>query len=163
MMKAIINPDQDAVVCEVEINAPPHLVFRALTSADQLMRWWTGEGGPCQVKRWEMDGRLGGKWKCVVFDPTGEMVVHGVSEFESFGEIVEFEPPRVLSYTWSATFHSIPTHQSLVRWELSVLAQGTLVKITHSALKDLPGGTGYVNGWPSVIQQLKQFAEGEGI
>jgi uncharacterized protein YndB with AHSA1/START domain len=159
MVKAVITPNQDAVVCEVQIAASPERIFEALTTVDQLMQWWNGEGGPCQVKRWEMDARIGGKWRCMVFDPTGKMVVHGVSEFENSGEIVEYDPPRVLAYTWFATFHSIPTHRSLVRWELTAQTQGTVVRMTHSSLKDLPGGTEYVNGWPGVLEKLRQFAE----
>jgi uncharacterized protein YndB with AHSA1/START domain len=159
MPKAIITPDQDAVSCEVQIAAPPERIFLALTSTDQLLRWWNGEGGPCRVKFWDMDARLGGKWRTAASDPTGQMVINGVSEFENFGEIVEFDPPRVLAYTWFANFHSIPAHQTLVRWELIPQSQGTLVRMTHSALKGLPGGTDYVSGWPAVLDSLKQFAE----
>jgi len=161
MAKAVITPNQDAVVCEVQIAASPERVFQALTEADQLMRWWNGEGGPCRVKRWEMDARIGGKWKCMIFDPTGKMMLPGVSDFESSGEIIEFDPPRVLSYTWFATFHSNPAHPTLVRWELIPEPRGTLVRVTHSALKALPGGTDYVKGWPGVFEELKKFAEAE--
>ena len=159
MPKAILTPDQDAVVCEVQIAAPPERIFQALTSADQLPRWWNGEGGPCRVKLWEMDPQIGGKWRCVAWDPTGKMVIHGSSEFETSGEIVELDPPRVLAYTWFANFHSVPSHQTLVRWELIPQSQGTLVRMTHSALRALPGGTDYVNGWPGVLDSLKGFFE----
>jgi uncharacterized protein YndB with AHSA1/START domain len=161
MAKAIITPDQDAVICEVPIAAPPERIFQALTSPDQLLRWWNGEGGPCQVQLWEMDPRVGGKWRCMASDPTGKMVINGVSDFENFGEIVEFDPPRILAYSWFANFHSIPSHRTLVRWELIPQSQGTLVRMTHSALKALPGGTGYVNGWPGVLDSLKGFFEAQ--
>ncbi|MGA7448685.1 MAG: SRPBCC domain-containing protein [Terriglobales bacterium] len=159
MSKAIISPDQDAVVCEVQIAAPPERIFRALTSNDQLMRWWNGEGGPCRVNVWEIDPRVGGKWSCSASDPTGKMVINGVSQFDSFGEIVQFDPPRVLTYTRFANFHSIPSHQTLVRWELIPQSEGTLVRMTHSGLKALPGGTDYSQGWPGVIDALQKFAE----
>ena len=47
-----ITPDQDAVVTEIEIAAPPERVFEALTDPAQLMLWWaaTPKGA-----RWEMD------------------------------------------------------------------------------------------------------------
>lgn len=159
MSKAIVAPDQDAVVCEVQVAAPAERIFQALTCIDQLVRWWNGEDGPCRVKLWEMDARLGGKWRCQASDPTGKMVVNGVSEFEDHGVIVEFDPPRVLAYTWFANFHSIPSHQTLVRWKLIPQSQGTLVRMTHSALKALPGGTDYVQGWPGVLDALKRFFE----
>jgi len=158
--KAIVTPDQDAVICEVQVAAPPERIFQALTSEDQLMRWWNGEGGPCRVRKWEMDARLGGKWRCQIHDPSGKVMPDGSAEFDNHGEIVEFDPPRVLAYSWYAGFHAIPRHRSLVRWELIPKGNGTLVKMTHSALKDLPGGTGYAEGWPGVLDWLQKFAEG---
>jgi uncharacterized protein YndB with AHSA1/START domain len=162
MSKAIITPDQDAVICEVQIAAPPERVFQALTSNEELIRWWNGEGGPCQVKFWEMEPRLGGTWRCAISDPSVKVMPDGSRDFENHGEIVEFDPPHVLAYSWFADFHSIPSHRTLVRWELIPQGQGTLVKMTHSALKDLPGGTGYVNGWPGVMDWLKKFSEARG-
>jgi uncharacterized protein YndB with AHSA1/START domain len=159
--KTIITNDKDAVICEVQVAAPPERIFHALNSEDQLIRWWNGEGGPCQVKSWEMDARLGGKWRCTAHDPSGQMVVNGFSEFENSGEIVEFDPPRALAYSWFANFHSIPSHRTLVRWELTPKSAGTLVRMTHSALKDLPGGTDYASGWPGVLDWLQQFAESQ--
>jgi uncharacterized protein YndB with AHSA1/START domain len=155
--KAIITPDQDAVVCEVQIAAPPECIFEALTSQDQLMRWWNGEDGPFRVKLWEMDPRVGGKWRLMASDPSGAVVINGVSEIENSGEIVEFDPPRVLAYTWHSNAHTIPTHESLVRWELTPQAQGTVLRMTHSGLSGLPGGTSYASGWPNVIEALLRF------
>lgn len=157
MPEATITEDQDGVVCEVQIAAPPERIFQALTSEDQLMRWWNGKGGSCRVKLWEMDPRVGGKWRLVASDPSGKPAFGGVLEVENTGEIVEYEPPRLLAYTWFSNAHAIPSQQTLVRWELMVQAQGTLVRMTHSGLKDLPGGTGYVSGWPSVIGSLVNF------
>jgi len=85
------------------------------------------------------------------------MVVNGVSEFETSGEIVEFDPPRTLTYSWFANFHSDPTYRSIVRWELTSEGGGTLVKMTHSGLKGLPDGAGYAEGWPGVVDGLVRF------
>ena len=157
MAKAGVTPDQDAVICEVRVAAPPERVFEALTSQAQLFRWWNGEGGPCRVRSWEMEPYLGGKWQCRAYDPSGQMVVNGVSEFETSGEIMEFDPPRTLAYSWFANFHSDPSHESMVRWELVPEGHGTLVKLTHSGLKGLPDGTGYADGWPGVVDGLVRF------
>jgi len=42
MSKASIQimPDQDSIVTEIEIAAPPERVFEALTDPAQLMLWW---------------------------------------------------------------------------------------------------------------------------
>ena len=42
MPSSQITPDQDAIVTEIEIAAPPERVFQALTDPAQLMLWWAG-------------------------------------------------------------------------------------------------------------------------
>jgi uncharacterized protein YndB with AHSA1/START domain len=63
MPKAILTPDQDAVISEIEIAAPPARVFQALTTAGELKRWFTSPECPAQV--WEMDPRPGGRYHYV--------------------------------------------------------------------------------------------------
>lgn len=157
MPQTIVTPDKDAVISEMQVAAPPERVFQALTSSDQLMRWWNGEGGPCQVKVWEIEPRIGGRMRHVVADPSKTMLPSG--EGVITGEIVEFDPPRILAYTWLSNFHSKPEHVTLVRWELVPTQGGTLVKMTHSGLKPLPEGASYAQGWPGVMAWLKTFAE----
>ena len=111
-----ITPDQDAIVTEIEIAAPPERVFQALTDPAQLMLWWaaTPKGA-----LWEMDARLGGKWRYELTDPSRKIVVNGVRDFKAHGEITEFDPPRVLAYTWLGNWHEHPEQPSTARWELS--------------------------------------------
>jgi uncharacterized protein YndB with AHSA1/START domain len=85
MSKAIITPDLDAIVSEIEIAAPPERVFRALTDRAQLIRWWDNDACKCSV--WEMDARVGGKWHFEASDPIGKVVINGVSDFKANGEI----------------------------------------------------------------------------
>jgi uncharacterized protein YndB with AHSA1/START domain len=155
--QAIVTPDQDAVICEVQIAAPPERIFQALTSGDQLMRWWNGEGGPCRVKLWEIEPCLGGRLRHVAEDPSKTMLPTG--EGVITGEIVEFDPPRTLVYTWLSNCHSKPEAVTLVRWDLVPNEGGTLVKMTHSGLKPLPEGVSYAEGWPGLMHSLKSFSE----
>ncbi len=157
MPHTIVTPDKDAVISEVQIAATPERIFQALTSGDQLMKWWNGEGGPCRVKVWEIEPRVGGRLRHVVVDPSGKMF--GTGEGEITGEVVEFDPPRTLAYTWRANFHSDPNHATLVRWELVPNQSGTLVTMTHNGLKPLPEGASYADGWPRVMDWLKKFSE----
>jgi len=46
-----------------------------------------------------------------------------------------------------------------VRWQLTSVADGTIVKMTHSGLKPLTESVAYAQGWPGVIDNLKKFAE----
>jgi uncharacterized protein YndB with AHSA1/START domain len=138
------------------IGVPAERVFRALTDSDQLTRWFTDAS--CPVKFWQMDARLGGSYRYA----TGKssIVVNGVSEFECHGEIKEFDPPRLLVYTWIGNWHLDPEKKTIVRWELTPSASGTHVKVTHSGLaQDLEARADYSGGWPGVVEKLKEFAE----
>ena len=156
MPTTIITPDQDSIVTQIEIAAPPERVFQALTDAQQLKRWF---GGPeCPAKVWEMDAGPGGHYRYVT--EKGALVVNNVSQFECHGEIVEYDPPRVLAYTWIANWHDDLTRRTIVRWELTPKSTGTLVKVTHSGLTQLPiAHRDYTGGWPGVLEMLKKFAE----
>jgi uncharacterized protein YndB with AHSA1/START domain len=156
MQTAIVTPDQDAIVNETEVSAPPDRVFRALTDSSELMRWF---GSPeCPVKFWKMDARLGGRYGYTT--QKGALVVNNVSEFECHGEIVEYDPPRLLAYTWFGNWHDDANRRTLVRWELAPTAGGTHVKVTHSGLANLPvAREDYSGGWPVVLEQLKKFVE----
>jgi uncharacterized protein YndB with AHSA1/START domain len=151
-----VIPDNDAVVVEIQIAAPPERVFQALTNDRDLIRWFSDDS--CPVKSWQMDARVGGAYRYRT--GKGSVVVNGVDEFECHGEILELVPPRLLVYTWFGNWHENKSLRTVVRWELTPQLGGTHVKVTHSglapeaaALKD------YSGGWPGVLRQLKTFTE----
>ena len=156
MAKAIITPDQDAVISEIEIAAPPERIFQALVDSAQVLQWWTGED--CQIESFSLEPRKGGRWTYNT-KPT-KLNINGVSKFRCDGEVLEYEPPRVLSYTWMANWHDRPAQRTVVRWELAASKGGTLVRVTHSGLTHLPvARKDYSGGWPGVLQDLKKFVE----
>lgn len=155
-MPATITPDQGAVVGEIEIAAPPGRVFQALTDPAQLRHWF--KDSACPVKFWEMDARLGGRYGYAT--EKGSIMVNNVGEFECHGEILEYDPPSVLVYTWIANWHDDVARRTTVRWELTPKSGGTQVRVTHSGLKNLPvARKDYSGGWPGVLESLKKFAE----
>jgi uncharacterized protein YndB with AHSA1/START domain len=85
MSSAQITTGQDSIVTEIEVAAPPERVFTALTDPQQLMRWWRGE-----------DPRVGGRLRFETADPTRKIIVNGISDFKANGEILEYDPPRVV-------------------------------------------------------------------
>ncbi|MGA7221097.1 MAG: SRPBCC domain-containing protein [Candidatus Sulfotelmatobacter sp.] len=150
-----ITEDRDAVVSEIEIAAPPERVFRALTTREQALQWGTSDA--FEMTLWEMDARPGGKWRFVSHERTGP---GAGKDYDHHGEIVEFDPPRVLAYSWFANWHPDPSHATNVRWELTPTKTGTHLVVTHSGLAALPGACeGYSQGWPGLVDQLKKFAE----
>jgi uncharacterized protein YndB with AHSA1/START domain len=151
-----ITPDQDAVVAEIFIAAPAERVFRALTDETELISWFTDASSP--VKFWKMDARLGGKYSYRT--EKGTVVVNNIDEFECHGEILEFDPPRLLVYTWLGNWHENKALRTTVRWELTATNSGTRVKVTHSGLaQEQAARKDYAGGWSGSLAQLKQFAE----
>lgn len=153
-----ITDDQDAVVSEIEIAAPPDRVFQALTDRSQAMQW--GSGGNFEMTVWEMDVRPGGKWQFISREKGVKNPDGSAREFEHHGEVLEVDPPRTLAYTWFASWHENLLQKTVVRWELTPTAAGTRVKVTHSGLGQMPAArTGYSQGWPGLVAALKEHLE----
>src|SRR5579864_2433252 len=81
MTTTIVTPDQDSIVSEIQIAAPAERVFKALSDAGELKRWFTSP--ECPVEFWEMDARPGGHYRYQT--KKGSTTVNGVSEFECHG------------------------------------------------------------------------------
>ncbi len=136
---------------------PPERVFRALTNREQALQW--GSSPEFVMTKWEMDARRGGKWVfvCRKQNPGDQ---YPKTDLVHEGEILVFDPPRVLEYTWFASWHQDPLHKTIVRWELSAAPGGTQVKVIHSGLAPMPEDCkGYAQGWPGLVSRIKQFVE----
>ncbi len=68
------------------------------------MQWWTSDD--CEIEAFALEPHAGGRW---TYDtrPTA-MNINGVSQFHCDGEVLEYDPPRVLAYTWIANWHDRP-------------------------------------------------------
>jgi uncharacterized protein YndB with AHSA1/START domain len=156
MPKSVISPNLDVVACEIDIAAPPQRVFQALTDQAQLMRWFTDTS--CPVKVWTLDPRKGGRYHYRT--EKGAYEVNGVREFDCQGEILEFDPPRLLVYTWVGNWHNDKQLQTIVRYDLTPTPTGTHIKVTHSGLAtEEVSRKDYANGWPGALSNLKTFVE----
>ena len=151
MATATISHDQDTIQSEVHIAAPPDRVFQALTDPRQLVQWW-GQKGMYHPTGWKGDVRPGGAWRCDgVSDADG-------SPYNVAGEYVEVDPPRLLSYTWVASW-SGPL-KTLVRWELESSSGGTRVRLNHSGFASAPAAAqGHYQGWLRVIAWMQAYIE----
>jgi uncharacterized protein YndB with AHSA1/START domain len=161
-----MTPEQDSVVVETEIAAPPERVFQALVDQKQLFIWW-GREPSLELTSFEMSPRQGGTWqfKCKPRkgqheDIAKDLAKKGEQEFEAHGEVLESVPPRLLVWSWTANYHEKPEVRTVVKWELEPTATGTRVRVTHSGLADLPANReGYGSGWIGVLALLRGFAE----
>ena len=156
MPTTVLTPDHDALITEIHIAAPPERVFQAISDPAQQAIWWNNKDS--RLKTFEMDARRGGKWSMATHQTA--MNINGVSQFSCGGEILEFDPPRLLVYTWIANWHDQKPRKTLVRWNLAPRDGGTLVQVTHSGLADeATARKDYQGGWPGVVEQLKAYIE----
>ncbi len=168
MATATITPDQDAVVAEIFIAAPPERVFQAITDPSQTAQWW-GQKGMYSFTESKADLRPGGKWSTDGKGADGKT-------FRVEGEYLEIDPPRLLVHTWNATWTG--DLKTVVRWELepravhslqhggpSKVGTGTVVKIRHHGFAgNIKAAEDHGNGWKRVLGWLHGFVEkGETI
>ncbi|HEY7683806.1 MAG TPA: SRPBCC domain-containing protein [Gemmatimonadales bacterium] len=144
----------DAIVEEIVIGASPERVWRALTDSTELVSWWSEEEGQRDVT-WSLEPRLGGRWRSTGFDES-------CGHWDMVGEILEWEPPKRLVYTWEQT--GTQGHGSggrtVVTWELTAIAQGTRLRLTHGGFgAHTEARESYRKGWPPLLVILRRFAE----
>jgi uncharacterized protein YndB with AHSA1/START domain len=162
MATAVLTPDQDAIIAEIFIAAPPARVFQAISDPAQLQRWW-GQTGLYHVTKATADLRPGGKWRSDGVGADGK-------SFYVEGEYLEVDPPRLLVHTWIGSFH---TQKTVVRWELESQSvhglapsgpkkagTGTLVRVRHEGFAgNLQSATEHGEGWKRVLGWLEAFVE----
>ena len=163
MATATITPDQNAVVAEIFIAAPPARVFEAITDPHQAPRWW-GQEGLYRITDWKGDVRRGGKWLSTGVGADG-------TSFQVEGEYLEVDPPRLLVHTWVPSYSSL--HTTVVRWELEPTdvhglhpdgprraGTGTLLRLRHDGFAGAPAAAlSHAEGWKRVLGWLHGFLE----
>jgi uncharacterized protein YndB with AHSA1/START domain len=145
-----VTADQDVVVVEVFIAAPPDRVFQAITDPQQLAQWW-GQKDLYRIRHRESDLRIHGHWLSSGVGAEG-------SEFQVAGEYLEIDPPRLLLHTWVASY--MGPMVTTVRWELTPSQGGTLVKVTHSGFAgNAEAASSHGQGWQRVLGWAQGFVE----
>ena len=142
-------PDRDSIVAEIHIAAPPERVFHALVDPRQVLRWW-GRQGVYRSTEFQSDLRRGGKWRTVGVNAEGR-------NFEASGEYLEIDRPRLLVYSWVASWTG--EAKTTVRWELHPDKQGTLVRLRHYGLAAYAELAKSYSGWPRMLGWLQAFLE----
>jgi uncharacterized protein YndB with AHSA1/START domain len=146
---AVITPNQDAVIAEIEIAAPPERVFQALVDSKQAHAWSANEF--CELTAWEMDIRPGGACRSVTKEKASGR------EWAHYGEILKSNLLTCWSTPGLPTFTNSPQN----RWEFTPTPCGTKVKLMHSGLADEPKARAdYSGGWPGVLEESKKYLEG---
>ena len=126
------------IVMERTIDAPIARVFAAWTDPALMSRWYCPN--PNLQITVERDLRVGG-------DYTVSMGPHDV-----LGRYTAIEEPTLLEFTWS--WAGVHQASSLVRVELSEVAGGTRLVLTHSDLADPDDVRSHAEGWVGCLQRL---------
>lgn len=133
----------------VEVDAPPDVVFRALTDEKELVQWM-----PTEAK---IEPRVGGQFR-FKFHWEARNV-----DTEVTGRVTEIEPGRKLTYTWVAAMRSDrdPARMedapaATVSWTLEELAGGrTRVTLVQKGFDERFRRDGE-SGWEHFLGQLKR-------
>lgn len=143
MHDAVANP---SLTMKRRLKATPAEVWRAWTDPKLLMRWF----GPENVEtiEAEVDPRVGGTYRVVMLENTGER--HQVSG--SYQEVVENER-LVFSWSWITT----PERVSRVTVTLKQDGAETILTLVHEKLFDEQAVKGHTHGWTGSLVKLEEM------
>ena len=129
--------------------APPAKVFAAWTDAEKIRRWMAP--GEMTVALAETDPRVGGRFRVVMRNPSGEE--HDVGGV--YREVVANEK-LVFTWAWKATPPEEP-YESLVTVLFKPDGGGTLLTVLHEHLFDEESRAGHERGWIGALDNLEKF------
>jgi uncharacterized protein YndB with AHSA1/START domain len=146
-MTAVADVQAGVVKGDVEIAAPVEAVFRALTDPGELAAWW-GSATDYRTHSWQVDLRAGGRWSCQAVDAKDG------HKSEVRGEYLTVEPPRLLVFTWEPSWEKYA--RTTIRYDLTPVASGTRLVVTHSGFTTATAAQGHEKGWGRVLGWLVQ-------
>jgi uncharacterized protein YndB with AHSA1/START domain len=117
----VTTPSADEIRLTRLFDAPPALLFEAMTRPEHVREWWGRLGHGYSVPVCEIDLRVGGKWKFVNRHPKGEAVF--------YGEYLEIDAPGRIVFT--EIFAEFPESVSVVTGEY--VAEGDKTRMTVTA------------------------------
>ena len=126
------------------IETTPEKLWEALTSSEFSRRYW-----------WNTD--VVSDWK--VGSPFS-LVMNGVTT--DIGEVLEWNPPRRLSYTFQHVGGNEPAKEPPSKVVFSLEKHGSLVKLTLTHAGFVDGSDlldGISRGWPAIMSSLKSLLE----
>jgi uncharacterized protein YndB with AHSA1/START domain len=143
--RAVADLSEGSILATVEIAAPPERVFAALTSPDELVRWW-GSDDEYRTTSWSSDLRAGGAWRAEGRSADGRI-------FSVAGTFLEVDPPRKLVHTWLAPWDD--NHTTTITYRLEPIEGGTRVTLRHEGFADRAASCrGHGEGWERVFDWL---------
>jgi uncharacterized protein YndB with AHSA1/START domain len=147
-------PTDDQILITREFDAPPHLVYKAWTTPELVMRWWAGHHG--EMASVDIDLRVGGSWRYVMRTNHGdEIAFHG-----EYHELVEGE--KIVT---TEVFEGVPEPDELVLNEITFAPSASggtameLLVLAHTReVRDAIAGSGMEAGMQEQFDLLDELA-----
>lgn len=121
-------------------NAPPELLWEAMTRPEHIRRWWGNLGDGYSVSVCDVDLRVGGTWRFVNKHPHGEAAFYGVYR--------EIDAPRRIVFT--EIYEPFPDAPSVVTGEYAEEDGKTRMVVTvqypSKEVRDMVMSTGMEKG-----------------
>jgi uncharacterized protein YndB with AHSA1/START domain len=147
-------PTDEEILITREFDAPRHLVYRAYTTPELVMRWWSGQRGEMKIA--DIDLRVGGMWRYV-------MVANGGYEVAFHGEYREIVPDERIVTT--EVYEGMPeVGEPAVDTITFIEADGRttlelLMRVSSREIRDMILETGMEIGVQEQMDALEQLAK----
>ena len=150
--RAVADVAQGTIVASVLIEAPIDRVFAALTTPEEVARWW-GSDDTYRITHWESDPRPGGRWRSSGRGKDGQA-------FSVEGEYLELEPPHKFAQTWKYSWDG-GGQATTVRYRLETVGAATRVTVRHEGFEGRPQACdSHRQGWERVLDWLDAYVSG---
>jgi uncharacterized protein YndB with AHSA1/START domain len=127
------------------IDAPIDAVWKAITTPEEIKRWFFGVSTKSD---WKVGSQL---------VHTGE---YQGKPYVDKGEILEFEPPKRLVHThWSEVSGKPEADHQVVAWDLTTKSGETELTITERNLPSEEAAKTSEDAWKAALGSLKQMLE----
>jgi uncharacterized protein YndB with AHSA1/START domain len=148
----ISEPAERVLVIERVFDAPRHLVFKAWTEPERLMRWWGPRG--FTMTYCKMDLRPGGAYR---FEMRS---VEGV-EHRSQGNFREIVAPErlVLEGAWIDD-QGKAGHETVVTLTFADLGEKTRLTLHQALFESVEARDSHNGGWSSSMECLAEYLAG---
>jgi uncharacterized protein YndB with AHSA1/START domain len=144
----------------IEIDAPVHVVFGALTDSKELTQWWPDIG--------TFDPQVGGKFH-FTFLADRHKEMPGGKDHRLDGEVLEIVPNKKVVYTFIPDADYKPDgvrpNPTVVTWILEEMGQNrTRVTLVHSGFTKGMGKhlQDVTSGWAYFSARLAEYCKGAG-
>lgn len=136
-----------------DYKAPAERVFNAWVDPEAVRKWWSlieTASGTLDIRRVEIDARLGGRYTFSDMRREGEAV--------HWGTYKVFDPGKKLAFTFFTSDEDEKEDNSTVTMDFFPTAEGCRVELTHEMdAKWMEYATQTSNGWSQMLKSIDRF------